>query len=474
MQEEYQQDQAVYPVGIPATTYGEEQQPLGGAFKGQKGEKQDAKCNDAPFAAIFYLQFFTIIVLAFTYGVTAITDDQTKADFEPYVKVAAIIGVFSFLLSGCGLLALLACPSLLIKVSLFFVVGMSLLWAIISFAAGSIVAGCLFLFFFLLGLCYIKVVWDRIPFATANLVTATIAVKTNFGLVFLGYWMTIFGMIYAVFWTMSFMGILQKLCGGYDECKNNFPYGAFFGLVLAYYWTMEVVSNIIHVTVAGTIATWWFTPHEAASCCSPAILGSYLRSLTTSFGSICLGSFIVAFIQALRAMAEAARQNDDGNALLLCLVDCILACLQGIMEYFNKWAYIYVGVYGYSYCEAGSKVMELFRDRGWEAIIADDLVANALALVTIVVGLISGAVGLIVSQTTDWFPNANDEDAICFTIGLLVGWMLCGITMSLVASAVNTVIVLFADAPAEFQRNWPDLSDKMRDAYTTAFPGCCQ
>jgi len=471
MQEQYLQEAPVQ--GIPATTYGEESEPLGG-FKGQKGEKQELKCNDSPFAAIFILQFFTIIVLTFTYGISAITDEDTKSDFEPYVKVASIIGVFSFLLSGVGLLALLACPALLIKLSLFFVVFMSLAWCIVSFAVGSIIPGCLFLVFFLIGLCYIKAVWERIPFATANLETAVIAVKTNFGLVFLGYWMTFLGMVYAIFWTMAFMGILQKLCGGYDECQNNFPYGAFFGLVLAYYWTMEVLSNVIHVTVAGTVATWWFTPAEASSCCSPAILGSYIRSLTTSFGSICLGSFIVAFIQACRACAEAAKQNDDANALLICLVDCILGCLQSIIEYFNKWAYIYVGVYGYSYCEAGSKVMELFRDRGWEAIIADDLVANALFLVTIIVGLISGLIGIIVAELTDWFAekDADQEDSICFVIGLLVGWMLCGITMSLVASAVNTVIVLFADAPAEFQRNWPEQSDKMRNAYISAFPGC--
>jgi len=95
--------------------------------------------------------------------------------------------------------------------------------------------------------------------------------------------------------------------------------------------------------------------------------------------------------------------------------------------------------------------MELFRDRGWEAIIADDLVANALFLVSIVVGLISGVIGLVVAASSDWFANVNaaDEDAICFVIGLIVGLMLCSITMSLVASAVNTVIVLFADAPGK-------------------------
>ena len=39
-------------------------------------------------------------------------------------------------------------------------------------------------------------------------------------------------------------------------------------------------------------------------------------------------------------------------------------------------AFVYVGLYGYSYLEAGKNVITLFKNRGWEAIIADDLISN--------------------------------------------------------------------------------------------------
>ena len=39
-------------------------------------------------------------------------------------------------------------------------------------------------------------------------------------------------------------------------------------------------------------------------------------------------------------------------------------------------AFVYVGLYGYSYLEAGRNVITLFKNRGWEAIIADDLISN--------------------------------------------------------------------------------------------------
>jgi len=43
--------------------------------------------------------------------------------------------------------------------------------------------------------------------------------------------------------------------------------------------------------------------------------------------------------------------------------------------------------------------------------------------------------------------------------------------MSVVSSAVNTVIVCFAEAPREFQQNHPQLSAEMCEAWQNAWPG---
>merc|ERR1712232_431248 len=131
-----------------------------------KGEKQPVKCNDPIFAGLFYVQLIAVLVVMFYYGIPAVTTSSNSTDFMPYVQVASIVGSFSFILSGLGLLLLMACAELLIKISLFFVVFMSLAWAVFSFMYGQIFLGIVFLFCFLIGLCYIKAVWSRIPFAT--------------------------------------------------------------------------------------------------------------------------------------------------------------------------------------------------------------------------------------------------------------------------------------------------------------------
>jgi Plasma-membrane choline transporter len=216
------------------------------------------------------------------------------------------------------------------------------------------------------------------------------------------------------------------------------------------------------------------------------------RALTTSFGSICFGSLLVALIQALRSLANEAQQNGD-SGILGCIAECILACLQSIVEYFNKWAFIYVGLYGYSYLEAGKNVFVLFKNRGWDAIVADDLIGNVLFLVSLLVGVLTGVAGIVLQSTSDLMDSApGDKVLISFLyvhicidfwytflfltshasrLGFIVGIVLCSIFVGSIGSAVNAVIVLFAEAPAEFEQNHPELSSQMRAAWADAFPG---
>ena len=281
---------------------------------------------------------------------------------------------------------------------------------------------------------------------------------------------------WTILWIIAFAGVTEETIdcaeiNGEIVCQEVNG-GIYFAMLLSYFFTHQVIQNTIHVVIAGVVGTWWFAPDDASSCCSAGIFGSIKRALTTSFGSICFGSLLVAIIQALRTLADNNRADGEGN-MLLCLVSCILSCLEGILEYFNKWAFIYVGLYGYGYMDAGKNVIQLFKSRGWSALIADDLVGRALATLSLVVGLLAGAVGVILATTTDWFDANDGVDGriTSFVLGLIIGLVLTSIALSSIASGVNAVIVLFAEAPAEFEQHHPELSRKMRDTWQSCYPG---
>jgi hypothetical protein len=234
-----------------------------------------------------------------------------------------------------------------------------------------------------------------------------------------------------------------------------------------------VFQYSIHVIAAGTVGSWWHNPQESG-CCSSAVNNSAIRTFTTSFGSICFGSLVVAIIQALKMLANTAENQGDGS-FLMCIAQCLLGCLASIVEYLNKWAFVYVGLYGFGYIESAKNVFTLFKNRGWEAIIADDLVANTLLLVSLVVGAVMGGVSMLLQKTSGLFDSSSitSSDALiyAFVIGFVVGLVITSILLSLVGSGVNSVIVLFAEAPAEFQQNHPDLSNRMRTIWNQVYPG---
>jgi len=316
--------------------------------------------------------------------------------------------------------------------------------------------------FFGFTLYYIKIVWARIPFAAVNLKTALTAVKSNTGLAVIAYLLMALAFTWMGFWTVGMQSSLETSSGAVT-----------FLLLVSFYRTYQVLCNTIHVTTAGTVGTWWFVPREANGCFSTALRDSFRRATTYSFGSICLGSLLVAMVQALRMMAHQARQNEDYQ-LLACLLEFILACIQDIVEYFNKWAYVYVGLYGFGYIEAGRNVIQLFQQKGWTVVITDNLTEWALFMMSVVVGAVTGIIGLLASVANpNLFADLGEDNAsfaVAFFASFLVGVVFSSILMSVVQSAVNTVIVCFAESPAEFERNHPVLSLEMRSKWREALP----
>ena len=131
-----------------------------------------------------------------------------------------------------------------------------------------------------------------------------------------------------------------------------------------------------------------------------------------------------------------------------------------------------MGLYGYDYLTAGKKVMNLFVERGWTAIINDNLVMRVLTIVCLVIGMVTGCVGLLLaSACPSWVSEFGSSDtAIAFLIPALVGTAFAYILMGVVSSAVDTVVVAFCEAPLEFERNHPGLSAQMVDAWRQIYP----
>jgi hypothetical protein len=57
-----------------------------------------------------------------------------------------------------------------------------------------------------------------------------------------------------------------------------------------------------------------------------------------------------------------------------------------------------------------------------------------------------------------------------YSIGFIVGVILSGIMMGIVSSAVDTIIVCFAEAPRELEENHPEISHELETTWQEAWP----
>lgn len=460
------QGTAVVPPSQTATSV-----PMGGTGVSQPNESSSKTgCRDPIFAILFYINIAAIGVVVVLYGGAMTGGEGSTGDLSQYIAPFITVGILSLLASAVGLFLLMTCPEFMIKAGLIFSLVIALLWAVYAFLSLNMIYGIMGVVFFAFTACYVRYAWSRIPFAAINMVTAGTAIKANLGVSLFAIFFTLLQLVWMAVWAVAFIGVSDETssCDANGVCSPS--YGLLFLLFLSLFFTQQVLESCVHVTVAGTVGTWWVAPDESG-CCSRAVCNSFIRTVTTSFGSICFGSLLVAILQALRALASTARQSDE-CALVACIFECILECLASILEYFNKWAFIYVGVYGFGYIESGKNVMQLFKNRGWEAIIADDLVGGAIFLMCIMVSLIIG--GLSVALTAIGFPLFNSVTSstiTAFFIGFIPSLLISLILLSTISSGVNTVIVMFAEAPAEFENNHPELSAKMRAEWQKFYPG---
>ncbi len=385
--------------------------------------------RDVWFAVLFLIHIAVFSYIGVIYGSVPAMDDGSgnSTSMEEvdttysFLKILIPCGVFiSFVLTYFITALLLPRYSkLLVEASLYTSLFMWTATALmIFFAFPNIWTILLGVGIVVLNLWYITTVRIFIPFAAANLKLATRAVSSNAGVYFLSFIMGFAGFAWFAFWTYTANGV-----GLFDEDNSDSTTSASpqtqnqtddyyystdsavlglkgFGLLISLYWTLNVFGNITQTTTAGVTGTWCFDKNSASSCCSSAVTQSFMRSCTYSLGSICFGSLLNALVTTLRVMAQFARENarndrDGGAALIYCIIACILSCIEDIVEYFNQWAYIFVGIYGTSYLESGKRVLELFNARGITAIISNGLASYVLTNVVLSTSLLCGLFGYL-------------------------------------------------------------------------------
>ena len=210
-----------------------------------QGKKQSS-CNDPLFVLLFYAALVAILAVAGLYGPAALeetTDNGAQpVEYTGYVILTVLCVGISFFGAGAGMALLFCIPQFLIKAALIFTVIMSGVLMVMSFLSGSVLGGVIGVVFFALTCCYARAVWSRIPFATANLVTACTAVKANLGIAVYAYFFALLAGAWSIAWALAFVGVFDQTynCNDASGMCDNPSYGLLFLLFLAFFFVEQV------------------------------------------------------------------------------------------------------------------------------------------------------------------------------------------------------------------------------------------
>jgi len=452
------------------------------------GSCSTGACKDAPYAILFIVNTFVLIGLLGAnyrkdYFTTSASPGSNTDDSSFWALGLSV--VFGVVLALCWLLALRTCPETLVQLGMIYAIVMPAIMCGIMLYHGQMLAGVLCGVATLGGICWYFCMQSRIKLAATMLKIASRFISEYWSLIFVAIFKLALTIVYVVMWGASFFSTLSSLGAIQEDSTSSYEPGTMakagiavmFYFFLSFFWGINVLSNLLHTTTAGAFADWWIkgdwqargSRSLALASSNNKVLGSLSRAMTTSFGSICYGSLIIAVVQALKALVEQSqresRDEDGVMCFLRCCAQCILSCIEGIMDFINTYAFVHVAIYGSDYCTAASQTWDLITVSGFDMLINQDLTGLAMGVSALGSAVLGGFGTYLAAESM----NVDSTTSISLGVGGAMITLGCvGVMISLASSVVASVYVLYCEMPAEGHMNHPAEVDELVSAWQEA------
>eukprot|EP00930_Biecheleria_cincta_P042420 TRINITY_DN29196_c0_g1_i1.p1 TRINITY_DN29196_c0_g1~~TRINITY_DN29196_c0_g1_i1.p1 ORF type:complete len:550 (-),score=74.00 TRINITY_DN29196_c0_g1_i1:77-1726(-) len=428
-------------------------------------------CRDAPWAVAFCLLVVGVCHTAISYSgevFEAATNARGHRQEDPVeaaeVYKTLLIAIFgAATASFCGGLLFLEVAKrnapCLCWTALMMGPASLIITGMVMILSGTALNMMLGLCLFCLGVCYGSCViccWSHlIPFTTLLIQTAVHVMRQHpFTII-----ISIVGAFLAVSWSL----LCAFTCFGIytvhstDRGHSSRPDAPlYFIQCVVFMWGSMVAANTAQVACCGLFGRWYFGKDQG----SP-VSQSLKAALTTSFGSICFGSFIVAFIRALEFTLKQMRQSaqEEGNivmCIVLCIIESLVACIGDIIEWFNEFAYVQCAVRGLGFLDSARATYALCTFSNCTMICADSLVSSVVVLGSVTISLLgTGTAWMLFKMFASDHPLRL---ALCTSLGFFVSFVTARATLQPLQSGVTAMVVCWAENPGGLARTRPELA----------------
>ncbi|KAK7195981.1 Plasma-membrane choline transporter [Novymonas esmeraldas] len=362
----------------------------------------------------------------------------------------SVAAATTILVAYGGLLLIAKYARQLIFIQAAFASITSAISAGVALAGGFVPAALVFTVMTFAPLLWLYLIQDRIAFTTTMLCATVSVLRRHRSLFLISLGAVVASWFFVVTAVVCVLPSVLRLYAGTAAGKDVvYPVMVAF----AVFWVLEVLQTLVHVTVCGLVATWYFAGEEYMP--SFPVRSSFHRAITTSFGSVCLGSLITSIVSFIHMMVRFLRSCDSNNGdnFWMCVMDCILGCVEDLVRYFNSYAFVHVAVYGCSYVDAAKETIALVKQCAFSAIFNDALTQEVIRILTFMNAVLVALVTALVTQNLA-------AVVLLFIMSVVVS----STFYDPVSSCITTVFVCFAEVPVGLQLSFPDLYDALVDA----------
>ncbi|KAK6907427.1 hypothetical protein I203_101421 [Kwoniella mangroviensis CBS 8507] len=451
-----------------------------------------SRCHDRWFFVAFMINFTLYFVLSayaifeFTQNYDEIKKDTTSGgdkDNESTIKVEtgdidkALTGDTTYMLLGATGLALILNFLLLFFIRKFpgFVIWSGPVMAVIFClaAAGGFIylqawgsAAIVGIFGVVLGasLWFLR---GKYLLARDLLDTANKGAKAHWSV----FWTVLIGLVVeglVSLWNLfTFVAVYLRFSPGQAACDTGGSCSAgllatlLIYILISHLWISSVIGNVIILTLAGgPYSRWWFGTDSKDKSESWYALR---KATSTSLGSVAFGSLLVGLVETLAFIIKTISLELCGSSIFTCFCFCVINIIEGLLEVFNKYVYVKIGVddFQYGFIPSAKEIIHIVKKKkgdqrvGLNAMITDCIVGFSLYTTCIACAIVCTAVTYVYTIIIDGTAKVDDWWdwlilVYTFILALNIGLVL---TSALEAGVSTTLICLDKDPSKLKDRN---------------------
>ncbi|KAI8355829.1 plasma-membrane choline transporter-domain-containing protein [Mortierella sp. GBAus27b] len=258
-----------------------------------------------------------------------------------------------------------------------------------------------------IGLLFIFVIYyhrNSVARTTEIIELACEILKDNPDMFFVSFGLMLVHVVFTAIWLVFFSRVFlighiesSSMARKWVQDSQFYPIAGF--MIFMYMWTSAVISNVQRVTLANVVSKWYFHRNEPLAYHSSKITEpALINATTTLFGPVCLGALFIAIAQFITFLVErAAKQLKDQSStpgwLSSWVAPALTWCCRiilGLVESFNNYTLIYVGITGESLFTASKSASMVFQRSKIRALLSDLLTKLVLYVYSALLALISG------------------------------------------------------------------------------------